>query len=395
MDSKYLSAANRGLALLKSASTSRDHAAQIEVIRDFSDIATLPPTNEQTFRECVQTILDAKTELSSGYTFMSSGTTGSAKFGIYPRDLLIPEISDAWNLDLKPGHRFMDLSGGGSGWSLGHFFRELALHNGQNFFHLGPAAVSEDFDALWASFLEEMRPSTISGNATLLGVLAERILQRGPPLESITSIFWSAEPMRQRHHRIIAEAFPKAGIWSCYGSTETWVIGVRQSEQPLNHYRILPYQYLEPQANGTWVTSLHPNSKVPVLRYEMADIVNVLETRADGFPCRIEVLGRSDKQMFFSGKNLSPEAILAAVKSLPSVEDAQLVVSRDDDVISGIELRYIPCTGTQAITKEELESVIVRADSQNAVLRGLIAYNDSKDFEVNSRTGKCPNIFYR
>ncbi|MGJ5045264.1 MULTISPECIES: AMP-binding protein [unclassified Bradyrhizobium] len=332
---------------------------------------------------------------SGAYLFMSSGTTGQPKIGLQPRHQHIPEILQSWNPTSRTsGRRFVDFSSGGKAWSANHFFRELCLSKGMIYLHLGNVANDLDLDAIWGRVLLQSEACVISGNPTLLEIIASYVVKLGRDMPTVQAVLWTGEPLKGFHERAITRAFPNAELWSVYGGTEPWVIGFQTPEMPRNQFRALDYQYVELVDGSLVVTSLNEAVINPMLRYKVPDLIEAVDQTADGRILEFKVLGRADNRIFFDGNNVSPRAIAQAVRRIRNIEDSQVILRQRDGVVKRIEIRIRPQFGAAEPSHDDVLKALIEDDVQNDVLREILSVDSSEPFVINDRSGKCADYVF-
>lgn len=385
--------AQRSLEILKRSPVSDAYHAVVD-IRGEEDLLAIPTLSEANFSRTMRHLYESSLPEAGCHVFMSSGTTGEPKLAFQPAHQFIADITGAWSplsqLDRK---LLIDLSGGGKAWSANHFFRELALYFKFSYLHIGNIYSVSELEVTWSRVIRQSKASAISGNPTQLAFVASFFVERGEAIESVRRILWSGEPLKPFHEDVLRQAFPRAEFWSVYGGTEPWVIGAQRPGMGRDEYIVVPHQHVEVHSDRLLVTSLHSDILNPILRYEVADRVELLDARSRLAAGRIKVVGRSDQRVCLGGNNLNPGQIIAAVNAVSGVKDSQIIFKRSDGAIVGVEVRVMASPGW-IVSEEAVRKAAMHSDVQNAVLEGKLSINLNDPVLLNERTGKCaPQVY--
>ena len=355
-------------------------------------LRAVPPLTEAGYLLAMPSLGTPCVAHGGAYVFVSSGTTGIPKLGFQPAHQDVPEILAEWLPALgSAGDVFADFTAGGKGGSSNHFFREVCRRSDMVYLHLGGAANEQDLSTAWGKVLLDSRASVISGTPTQLGIIADYLVRQRHDMPSVRSVLWTGEPLKPFHRKVLACAFPEASLWSVYGGTETWVIGFQTPAMGSGEFQVFEHQFMEVIDETPYVTGLSPSLLNPILRYALSDRVEALDVDSDGRVRRLRVKGRSDNALFMHGNNIYPSRIVAAVREIEGVDDAQLVLHERDGATEEFVVRLRPSAGTAPIGIERIIAALVTDDLQNDVLRGALSIDTETPFYVNGRSGKCPD----
>lgn len=317
----------------------------------------------------------------------SGGTTGRPKLTFVPHHQALDRLAERWS-PLSPGRVLLNLFNAGRMWASHYYMHKLAEHSRATVVPFGPLGVGEA--ASWCPAFAEMGVDAIAGTPTGLADFAEGALASGLDLP-VTTIVWMAEPWTDTKLAAVREAFPRAGFWGNYGSVETYVIGVNDPGCDISALHLLPGQVLEPDDDGALLTRAGDGWTVPVVRYRLGDRVAPADCCC-GRPDGLRVLGRSDDAVKFRGATFGIGEVLAAVRSLPGVEDAQLALASSDGsrrVTRGLTVRFVGDATSGEVT-DTLFRTFTRFRAIHAHDPGAVAAVRADRLHRVERTNKVP-----
>ncbi|MBB6174731.1 phenylacetate-CoA ligase [Nocardiopsis mwathae] len=286
---------------------------------------------------------------SDGALLMSSGgTTGRPKPTFVPHHQALARLTEHWN-PLGPGRVLLNLFNAGRMWASHYYMLKLAEHSRATVVPFGPLAPDEV--AAWSPAFADLGVDAIAGTPTGLADFAEGVLAAGAEIP-VTTVIWMAEPWTDSKRDLVCRAFPRAGFWGNYGSVETYVIAVNDPSCDASVLHLLPGQLLEPDPDGALLTRAGDGWTVPVVRYRLGDRVTAADCVC-GRPDGLRVLGRADDTVKFRGATFGIGEVLAAVRSLPGVDDAQLALTASDGSRRStrrLTVRFVGEAGADGVT---------------------------------------------
>jgi phenylacetate-coenzyme A ligase PaaK-like adenylate-forming protein len=387
--------ANRTLGVLKSIpAVARDYSA-IATIEGPQDLSRVPVITEKKYLQVMRHIWQRMPPPHSAHIFMSSGSTGEPKIGMHPAHQYIPSIAAVWEPLPTERNLFIDFATAGKACAASHFFRELCHYQGFVSLNLGGITSRDELDAVWSRIIREANATAVGGTPTQLEFIASYFADRHETLDSVKSVVWLSEPLKQHHEACIRAVFPNAGLWSVYGSIETWVIGYQTPEMARDEYLILPYQHIEQKGEDLLITCLHPEIINPILRYVLHDRIQVVEQDEFGAVRRMIVVGRSDNRIVVDGYNLTPDLIVSTTNKIPGIRDSQIIFTREKGAVKDIELRLAKQDRDVVVSRTAILKSLMAADPENIVLLERLVVNEHEGLIVNNRTGKCPARVFR
>jgi phenylacetate-coenzyme A ligase PaaK-like adenylate-forming protein len=387
--------ANKTLALLKSIPGIRRNYEAVSTIQGPQDLRSLPPINEHRYLQAMRYIWEHRLPEHGAHVFMSSGSTGEPKIGIHPAHQYIASIAAVWDPLPRGRNLFIDFAAGGKACAASHFMRELCHYQGFVSLNLGGIDSRDELDAVWSRIIRGSGATAIGGTPTQLDFIASYFTERRETIDSVKSVIWMSEPLKPHAEGTIRAAFPSAGLWSVYGSIETWVVGYQTPQMARNEYLVLPHQHVEDTGEGLLVTTLHGEVINPILRYALHDRVSAVERDKTGAVRRMNVIGRSDNRVVVDGYNLTPDLIVSAVNKVDGIKDSQLIFTRTNGSVTNIELRLAKLSRDVVVSRRAILRSLMAADPENVVLVDRLVVNESEPLIVNDRTGKCPARIFR
>jgi phenylacetate-CoA ligase len=274
-----------------------------------------------------------------------------------------------------------------------YYMQAFAQHSGCAAAPMGPFEPGEV--ASWLSTCEDMGADAVCGTPSVLADFARGVLDSGRRLR-LSSLVWMAEPWTEAKLAVVREAFPEAGLWGNYGSSETHIIATSTPACQDGVLHLMPDQLVELDEEGALLTRTGGGWTIPVVRYRLGDRLAAAECRC-GRPDGLRVLGRADDSVKFHASLLGIGAMLDSVRRHPGVDEAQLVLTGENTglrTVTAITVRYAGDAPSDAVREaflgefEELRDVA--AKWPDAVL-----VTPAERLERVERTGKVPPAVWR
>ncbi len=204
----------------------------------------------------------------------------------------------------------------------------------------------------------------IRGYPSAISAFAEYLLNHGLTVESIRSIFTTAETLLPHYKKVIMKAFPQAEIYDGWGAFDGGGNAMECSEHTGLHFsmelavlEIIDDNGDEVSENeeGTVVlTSLH-NYSFPFIRYVVGDKA----IKGDECPCGRglpiikRILGRTTELIRLPQKVISGPALTLIMKDFNLLR-YQFIVERGYTII----VKYMPASGFSLEEELELKSIL-------------------------------------
>ncbi|MEU6084681.1 AMP-binding protein [Streptomyces sp. NPDC047108] len=284
--------------------------------------------------------------LEEAVVFKSGGTTGAPKFSFYTREEW-REFTTAFGAGLaaaglRPGQRVADLFYAGDLYA-SHTFILDSLHRSPVANVRLPIGGSAPLASTVAT-LEQFGVDVIAGTPTTLCSVAEHLRSEGRQLTGVTTLFFGGESVFSDQQRLLAAAFPRAGVASIgYAAVDAGLVGLPvPGDDPRLHRAPAPYTVVEILDEVTGepvnrdgvpgrvvVTDLR-RRLMPVLRYPVGDRAEWTDVASGEF----RILGRAEE-----GVRVGPVALhtqdvhdlVSAADVAGRVTGVQLVVRRFED----------------------------------------------------------------
>jgi len=229
-------------------------------------------------------------------------------------------------------------------------------------FHLSPEAAPH-----YLAFLRRHAGKVLEGFPSVLGIVADFILQSGDPIP-MRNVFTDGEPLYPFLREKIEKAF-QARIYDSYGNTE--LCGLIQECEHRRMHLIPEYAFLEildennrPVSVGqegflVWTGFI--NEAMPLIRYRIGDRGCWLNARScacgRAFPLVVPTITReSDLLQSADGRIYSPRALNQVLKNATSFRFCQLV----QDQPGRVTVRAVPNNG-----KASADLAMIRSELQD------------------------------
>jgi phenylacetate-CoA ligase len=334
----------------------------------------------------------ASTTHGGSIVMSSGGTTGRPKLTFMAYHQAFARLSAQWR-PLRPGGTLLNLFNPGRLWGSHYYMQAFAQHSGCAAAPMGP--FEPDEVAAWLSTCEDMGADAVAGTPTVLADFARGVLDSGRGLR-LSSLVWMAEPWTEAKLAVVREAFPEIGFWGNYGSSETHIIATSTPACEVGVLHLMPDQVVELDDDGALLTRVGGGWTIPVVRYRLGDRLAAAECRC-GRPDGLRVRGRADDAVKFHASLLGIGAMLDAVRRLPGVDEAQLVLTGENSgvrTVTAITARYagevVPETVRAALIAEFEELRDIAQQQPDAV-----SAERAERLERVERTGKVPPAVWR
>ncbi|GAA1943773.1 AMP-binding protein [Kitasatospora viridis] len=334
----------------------------------------------------------ASAEHGGSIVMSSGGTTGRPKLTFMAYHQAFARLSAQWR-PLRPGGTLLNLFNPGRLWGSHYYMQAFAQHSGCAAAPMGPFEPGEV--ASWLATCEDMGADAVAGTPSVLADFARGVLDNGRRLQ-LSSLVWMAEPWTEAKLAVVREAFPGIGFWGNYGSSETHIVATSAPACEVGVLHLLPDQLVELDEEGALLTRVGGGWTIPVVRYRLGDRLAAAECRC-GRPDGLRVLGRADDSVKFHGSLLGIGAMLDAVRRLPGVDEAQLLLTGENSglrTVTALTARYAGDAPSDVVRQaliaefEELRDVALQQPDAVRVERAA-------RLERVERTGKVPPALWR
>jgi len=256
-------------------------------------------------------------------------------------------------------------------------------------FHLSAQAAPD-----YLKFLRQHQGEVLEGFPSVLGIVADFILQQGEPIP-MRVVFTDGEPLYPFLRRKIERAF-QTSIFDCYGNTE--FCGLIQECQCHQMHLCIEHSYLElldendrpvpPGEEGYMVWTGFVNDTMPLIRYRIGDRGSWQSGQSCGcglaFPLIVPTITRdSDLLRCPDGRIFSPRALNQFLKKASTFRFCQFVQTGPARVV----VRAVPSNG-----KASGDLLKVRSDLQELLGRGMEVVAELAEAPVTRAGGKIPLI---
>ncbi|WP_445327060.1 phenylacetate--CoA ligase family protein [Sporosarcina sp. FSL K6-1508] len=324
-----------------------------EDIRSLDDIAKLPFTNKQDFRDHYPFGLFAVPQEEIVRIHGSSGTSG--------KPTIVGYTSDDINVWAEVVARSIVAAGGKrsdtfhNSYGYGLFTGGIGLHYGAEALGMAVVPMSGGNTKRQITMIEDLKPRGIGGTPSYMLTIAEKMKEAGinPRQSSMEYGIFGAEPWSEELRKKIEETFNLKAV-DIYGLSEIMGPGVsvecHEAQNGLHvqedhfYVEVINPETLEQVAEGEEgelvFTSLTKRA-LPIIRYRTGDISSITREicKCGRTTIRMSrVKGRTDDMMIIRGVNVFPseiERVLLKVESL--VPHYQIHLVRADS-LDNVEL---------------------------------------------------------
>jgi phenylacetate-CoA ligase len=282
----------------------------------FTDV---PEMTREDVTASAEQVVGGTERRTGAFLFTSGGSTSDPKLAWIPCEMYLGALLAQWQ-PLTHHDVLANLAMPGRLWSAHYCYNRVAEHAGADVIGLGN--IGDDELVQWLDFLYRHRTSALAGTPSQLA----RILRTDHPLLSQLRVaIWFGEPCDAELLELRGRYAPRLELWGNYGSTETWVIGHNGPQCPVDTFHVVPYQHVELVDGRVLVTTLHPGSVSPIIRYRIGDRAATASCPC-GRPDALALAGRDDSLVKFAGTLVSPQELVAVARSVPGVRAAQVAL---------------------------------------------------------------------
>lgn len=355
-------------------------------------LAEVPVLTKEDFGTAHTDVLTGARQQHEGTIVLGSGgTTSRPKLSVLPSRMFLPDMQAAWS-PLDTTDVLLNCNNGGELGSMNPFYMRLAHTCGAAVIPLGN--VAPEHLRPWLEFIDECACTAIGGTPTYVASVLEcyETAGRAPPFRKI---IWTGERYGADARRTTQRVLPEAERYGVYGSTETWVIGHNGPSCDWDVFHPMPYQHVELVDAGILVTTTHPETVNPILRYQVGDRGEWARCCCGREEPGLRVLGRTDYQVKFRSVLFTPEEIAHVAVADPEVRDVQVALFDHGTARERIEVRLRAAEGADtAMLEERVTNLLV-----DKLYRIAYEIDDMPDrfvarvvprFFVNDRTNKTP-----
>lgn len=321
----------------------------------------------------------------------SGGTTSQPKLSVLPSRMFLPDMQAAWS-PLDSTDVLLNCNNGGELGSMNPFYNRLAHTSGAAVIPLG--IVAPDVLRPWLEFIDDCGCTAIGGTPSYIVTVLEcyEAAGRTPPFHKIV---WTGEAFGEDAQRVIERIMPGALRYGVYGSTETWVVGHNGPSCDWDVFHPMPYQHVELIDGRIVVTTTHPETINPILRYQVGDRGEWTGCRCGVPESAVRVLGRADQQVKFRSVLFLPEEVAQVAMVDSEVRDVQVALIDHGTTRERVEVRLRAVDEADAAAIEERVGKLL----MDQMYRIAYEVDDLPDafvarvvprFSVNHRTNKTP-----
>lgn len=321
----------------------------------------------------------------------SGGTTGRPKLTYVAYHQAAERLLREWQ-PLRPGNLLLNLFTPGRMWASHYYMQSLAERVGCDVIPAGPYRPDEITD--WLPVFQEAGVDALAGNPTALADFAQGVLDAGETL-NVKTLIWMAEPWTPAKEEVVRAAFPGVGFWGNYGSVETWVMATNTPDCDLRTLHLMADQVMEPDPEGALLTRAGDGWTLPTVRYRLGDRVAAADCRC-GRPDALQVLGRADDSIKLHGALVGIGETLAVVASHPGVEEAQLVLTPENESRKAVSRLAVRFTGSAepAAVRDRLLRQFYDLGVIDQHHPGAISVDRTADLDRVARTNKVPPMIW-
>jgi phenylacetate-coenzyme A ligase PaaK-like adenylate-forming protein len=364
-------------------------------------LTDLPVLGKDELRNTFPDVLAANTRGPRGAVLTGSGgTTSAPHFGLMPSDQFVDDILEVWH-PLDSDDILVNLDSAGRLCSSHGFFNTLAARTGAVSVPIG--GLDDDQMSHWLDMVDQIGATALNATPSHLARLLEHCEAAGRRPPGVGKVLWTGEGFSRRSLDTVRRLLPEVELHGVYGSSTTWVVGHNGPRCDPNTFHVLPYQHVELLSGSIVVTCVHPNCLNPIVRYRIGDRAEPAYCPCGRTGPAFRVLGRDDTHLKFLGVLLSPEQIVAVVRDLPGVSDAQVALFDRDEPGERMEIRIVRAATPEGEPTGEADQVA--AQVRQLVLDQIYKLADhlrvhpeaftvriTNRLSVNDRTRKTPPL---
>ncbi|MGH9684342.1 MAG: phenylacetate--CoA ligase family protein [Candidatus Acidiferrales bacterium] len=369
-------------------------------IRSLEDICRFPILERETVRQKIDDLLSREIPPNSRVRAGTTGTTGANLKVAYTEALARANwaiLLRQWQwAGIVPREKRITLFGAQiipparvtpPFWTRNAPERQILM----SIFHLSKSTASA-----YLNFLQSHRGIVLEGFPSVLGVLADFILERGEPIP-MRVVFTSGEPLYPDSRAKIAAAFASR-VFDSYGMTE-YCGSIQECERGGMHL-IPEFGFLEilddrnepaaPGQEGHFVWTGFLNRAMPLIRYRIGD--RGMWHADSSCPCgrafplvRPTITRESDTLRCPDGRIFSPRALNQLLKQSSSLRFCQFLHDRSERVV----VRVVP--GSDAGRPTE-ETAAIRDRLQTLLGPAMHVVSEIASAPIARPGGKIPLI---
>jgi phenylacetate-CoA ligase len=254
---------------------------------------------------------------------VTGGTLSEPRLGIVPEDMFLDRIMERWN-PIDPGDVLVSLFSAGHMWSAHYFHNALGRRSGASTI---PFETPDDADlGRSLDFYAHLGVTALAATPDAIRRILRFCAATERRLPWLRKILWAGAGFDAATAELLSRQFPHVQAWGLYGSAETWMVGYIGPECAQNTVHVLPHQYVEIDRGRLLLTTLHTDSVIPIVRYDMG-VAGAWGTCTCGRSDRaIRVADRTDSSFELLNQLVWPEDLVELALQVETVHEAEVVV---------------------------------------------------------------------
>ncbi len=357
-----------------------------------ADLSSVPTMTTATVATAFADVLASSIAHPSGmFLFSSGGTTAQPRHTLVPGEMSVRALTNGWS-PFRSTDVVLNTFDAGRGWAIHYLTNSITVACGATCIAHGRLQADEmapQFD-LW----QRLGLSAIAGTPTTLEAVLQHFHLRGEAMP-LRTILWTGEPWTANGLELLKRYAADLEVWSMYGSTESWAVGVNTPGCSQNSYHMIDGIFAEIDGADRLLVTSYATQGGLVLRYVVGDRA-AIEPCACGRP-GVVLLGRADHRIKIFGSLFDAEAIVRTAAGCAGVAAAQLVLDTRTDGRRRVQISVVVPTGSN----REVEADVLRAVlAANRDLDALVTHSTEtidvvrvSALHINQRTGKTPSVF--
>lgn len=345
-------------------------------IRSTQDLQYLPVINKSIIKENAEDFIAQKAEGKYSWNSTGGSTGEPLKYliSISDQELGTALVYRGWNYGgYEPGDPLLML-GGGSIVSTNISFRKKIYHKMKNHIIASSYGMNDDYLKSLLDIIHKKKIKFIRGYASSIFLLAEFIKKNKTPekqLESVQSLFTTAEMLHPQQRKIIEETF-SAKVYDGYGLNDGGVSAYENGKQ--NGFLIDTERSVMEcvDENGKAVfgqpgriiaTSLH-NYHMPFLRYDTGDLGIISDEFIKNGGNRYllkDLLGRATDYLELNSKKIG-SPVLTVLMGKINAKQYQFIQKNKNTLEIRIDKDKLYSLKDEAFIRESLEGHVGKCD---------------------------------
>jgi phenylacetate-coenzyme A ligase PaaK-like adenylate-forming protein len=310
------------------------------------DFREVPEMTREDVTASSEQVVRSTARPTGAYLFTSGGSTAEPKLAWIPSEMYLGALVEDWR-PLDSSDVLANLAMPGRLWSAHYFYNRVAERAGADVIGLG--SIPEAETAQWLDFLRRHRTTALACTPSQLAGILSYCERTGHPfVKGLRTAIWFGEPLDSELLGLRARCAPWLRLWGNYGSTETWVIGHNGPDCAPDTFHVLPHQHVEVVDGRVLVTTVHPSSVSPVIRYRIGDRGAWAACRCGSADTALRLLAREDSLVKFAGTLVSPQELVAVARAVPGVRAAQIAL------LAGPERLEVRVVADPGVTEEAI-----------------------------------------